>query len=220
MTRTTCSSSTPAPRRPLPRARLRVSTARGSHLLRLQGPSGGPQASGPLGPELLLVSNPTNPHPHPNLCELTHIPQPYPHTPDRRSQPRPLQPHMPSHTCVYTRRDLQAHRGVACLLEWRGQVSPPLCASVCPSGQPGSQVTLILPLHPQGQVGASRPCWVLLPLPCPPRGLVSVFLPLLIELRRPFFRKPFQFPRHWARFAPDPSLPTLSRLERWLPFSP
>ncbi|EPQ03031.1 Rho guanine nucleotide exchange factor 10-like protein [Myotis brandtii] len=42
----------------------------GEPLLRLQGPSGGPQATGPLGPELLLVYSPTNPHPHPNLCKV------------------------------------------------------------------------------------------------------------------------------------------------------
>lgn len=75
----------------------------GEHLLRLQGPSGGPQATGPLGPELLLVYSPTNPHPHPNLCEYTHIPQPHLHTLDRRSRPCPLQPHVVSHTRVHTR---------------------------------------------------------------------------------------------------------------------
>lgn len=77
----------------------------GEHLLRLRGPSRGPQAHGPLGPELLLVYSLTHPHPHPqpNLCEHTDIPQPHLHTLDRCSRPCPLQPHTPSHIRVHTR---------------------------------------------------------------------------------------------------------------------
>lgn len=65
MTRTTCSSSMLAPRRPLPQARPRVSTcgaaARGASA-QARVPTWGPQASGRLGPEALAGWQPHTAH--------------------------------------------------------------------------------------------------------------------------------------------------------------